>query len=122
MSFSANYDYLQNFKLSIKWEEGQLNLNSEDGSDNIPIEGIVVIGLYVLQAITLITCISLRYCKFKDVGLYSLQVGRPRIYLLKHALHAIIFVSLIGIFCAFIFIHDDHSRIYRIIRLTVTSF
>ena len=79
-------------------------------------------GLYVLQAITLITCVSLRYCNFKDVGLYSLQVGRPRIYLIKHALHAIIGVSLIGVFLAFLLIRNHDSKIYEIIRLTVTSF
>ena len=103
MSVITFDDQLQNFSLSIKWEEGQLNVNSAGGEDKIkiPIEGIVVMGLYLLQAITLITCVCLRYCKFKDVGLYSLQVGRPRIYLLKHALHVTIGISLIGIFIAF---------------------
>ena len=48
MSISANYYDLQNFKLSIKWEEGQMTLDSEGRSDKIPIEGIVVGGLYVL--------------------------------------------------------------------------
>ena len=101
-----------------------MNFSSEDGEKNFHVEGIVVGGLYVLQAITLITCVSLRYCNFKDVGLYSLQVGRPRIYLLKHSLHAIIFVSLILVFLAFALIRnkeDKDAKIYEIIRLTVTS-
>ena len=33
MSLIENYDYLQSLKLSIKWEEGQLNVSSEDGDD-----------------------------------------------------------------------------------------
>ena len=122
MSISTNNDQFQSFHLSIKWEEGTMIFNSADGKDEISREGIVVIGLYTLQAITLITCVCLRYCKFKDVGLYSLQVGRPRIYLLKHFLHAIIGLSLFGIFLSFALIHNKESWIYRIIRLTVTGF
>ena len=38
----------------------------------------ITLGFYVIQTIILICCVSIRYFWFRDVGLYSLRVSRPR--------------------------------------------
>ena len=70
----------------------------------------------------LTVCVSLRYCWYRDVGKYSLHVGRPRIYLWKHFFHACITLCLLGIFVLMaVKLNLEDNRDLKIARLTVTA-
>ena len=88
------------------------------GKYKISTDSIVLIALYTIQTAALITCVCCRYFTYKDVGLYSLQVRRPRVYLTKTALHIIIALCLIPSLVAY----GSHTEAtnYRIIKLTMT--
>lgn len=91
------------------------------GEVNITRDEIFIIGIYSLQLITCTACVCFRYFWYKEVGLYSLQVGRPAIYILKHALHLMIGLFLLPNFFIYSRHDDDNSyHIYDVFRILVT--
>ena len=91
------------------WFEQETTSNIKIARD----EG-VLISIYTLQAITLTVCVCFRYFWYKDVGLYSLQVGRPQIYIFKHLLHLMIILLLFPNFFNFL---KNSSYHYNMIRI-----
>ena len=47
-------------------------LKVADNKQGFGQDEIITIGLYAMQTGIMIICTSFRYCKFKDIGLYSL--------------------------------------------------
>ena len=80
-----------------------------------------MMSIYGFQTITFVTCVCFRYFRYREVGLYSLQVGRPQTYIFKHGLHLAIILLLLPNF--FIFttgsVAEDHpyQKVYNILRL-----
>ena len=79
----------------------------------------MVLSIYTIQTIAFIICALSRYCTYKDVGTYSLQVRRPRIYRFKIALHMAIWLVLLTMFSLYI-VPSDRDR-YNEVRLYVTA-
>lgn len=88
-------------------------------------DDIIMMSIYGLQTLTFVTCVCFRYFWYREVGLYSLQVGRPPTYICKHGLHLAICLLLLPNF--FVFTHvsvtDRHGyeRVYSILRLVSSA-
>lgn len=67
----------------------------------------------------MVVAVSTRYIKTKDTGVYSLRVGRPTSYLLKHMLHLVIAIALVLIIVASCL--SKPYTLYNYIRIVVSG-
>lgn len=79
----------------------------------------IVTGLYLLQFIGMVVSVSTRYFKMRHIGVYSLHVGRPTSYLLKHMLHLANAIALICIIVASAL--STPYTLYNYIRIVVSG-
>ena len=79
----------------------------------------VMSGLYLCQFVVMVASVSTRYFKTRDTGVYSLRVGRPRSYLLKHMLHLANAIALIGIIVASCL--SKPYSLYNYLRIVVSG-